>query len=131
MKYLLALIAAFALAHPAQAQTNNRIGIYVYCTNETNDWVGQRVCTALRDKISASPRYSLLTSEPKTFHYVAHIVTMSIQNNVDTAYSFVLNVEDEKSALYLTHSVGYCGSGRVEESAGSTFAMMDATISKQ
>lgn len=93
--------------------------IPVEIINESEDSVGSRLVFRLKDKLKESNTFRLTTTREKRFQL--HISTMDYDRDSpgnSTIYSVVWTFGATKESplpTYLTSTVGYCGSTRVDE----------------
>jgi hypothetical protein len=128
-KHLIALILACAplMAHAAP---QNKTLVYINCSSETGDNIGEQVCTALKDDIAASPRYTLLSSEPTakgTFYFKIHFITLSDENG-SSFQSVVLSGDTTDNSYYLTSWAFLTGGAKVKMQASTMAAKFDTAI---
>ena len=125
MKFNFAIpMLALVLAASAHAQ-KDKWAVVVNCTNEDNDIVGMRLCTAVRDEIARSPRYYEASSE--SYALTLHIVTASYDDEFRTTsvQAVAITMDGPKGEYYLTNSVLITGANRVKFSAQEIVASLD------
>lgn len=126
------MVSCFALVGPNTL--NAQVPFKVYVSATADDSVGSRLAYAVREAIrrSAGLRY---TNNRDEAAMAISIVTMNPDKNHRgenrTIYSLVLTVElsDIDIAALVSHSVGVCGSARVEECADEIVAEADEYMS--
>jgi hypothetical protein len=112
---LVFLLWSATLAHAAKTQ------ISIECKPDERDMVGSQVCTALRDAIETSPRYSATYNNPNG--YRLKIITIG-NDDQQTAISMVLLLHD----YYFTSWIQLCGSKAIETCARSLLSSFDDEI---
>ena len=134
---LAATVAILALASSCLARAEKQ-PIYVQCyAPENTDLVGNRLCTAVKNKFAKNPRYELVASDA-TRRWTLHIISMSIdlpsigsigastQSVTLTAY----NQAHEDLEVYIDSYVYLIGQDKVSTMADQIVADTDATISR-
>jgi hypothetical protein len=133
MKTLLvaALLLSPALASPAlaHAQAQTKMPIYIEC-DAKSDEVGKGLCSSLRDAIARSPRYALVASPDKEFHFVIFVASLPIDGGSASAASVVFGVVlvGVEELHYLGHTVTITGSEKVGSAADKILENLDDTI---
>lgn len=128
MKIVTALLLFFALAIPNlhAKPADDKWPVLVSCTIETDDYVGQRLCSALRDDIARSPRYYEVTSDEATYYWVLHIVSMTTEGSSSSSQAVVLTIHmDDGTQLFLNVWTYLTGKDRVREQAETILASAD------
>jgi hypothetical protein len=137
----LATVALTALAH-AEPKTT-KMPVMASCSTQAGDNVGERVCTALRDRIAASPRYYLVDTSKgfakDALVYRLALITLSDDNQpvatTDSASvlgtTMLLTTGDPDTPyIYMNSTVNICGSNKVAWCADSIFSSFDAEVKK-
>lgn len=124
---MLALVGA--VAFPVHAQ------VKVFVSSTAPDSVGNRLAYAVKEAIRRSSGMQLADREEDALISLS-IVTLDPDKNYNesnrTIYSAVWTVQTFHStpvSMYLTNSVGICGTGRVSQCADGLAADTDAKIS--
>jgi hypothetical protein len=94
----------------------------IKCEPRINDTVGTELCTALRDTVSVSPRYSEVDQNEHGFE--VEVLTTTTQQNINTAASMVVSYDN----LYLDHEIKVCGATAVRRCAEGFLATLDDDI---
>lgn len=124
------LLGMLAVCSSASAQDRWNIAIDAHA----EDSVGQRLVTGLRDKLAASPRYTLGNSEDSFFSMNISTLDPSInhETGLSTVYAITLtlkNVNLRSLPLYLGQTVGICPSDNVPECVDDIYSGMDTSFS--
>jgi hypothetical protein len=118
MKHMLAVLL---LSSTALAQTA-KTPIEVRCSPKPDDLVGAQVCTAIRDNIATSPRYTEVATSKNGFELT--ILTVSVSDHDATALAMVLTYDQ----YYVSGLVQTCGSQKVSECARGLVSSFDEDI---
>lgn len=120
MKIAILLALGLAATLPAHAQPH-KVDLFITCTTE-HDQVGTSLCSALRDSIARSPRYSMVYAPKGAFE--VNIVTVEAPSGEATATSTVLSFNGES----ITHIAQYCPTHEVGTCARNLLAKLDDDI---
>ena len=132
-RFLLLTLIAFAQCLCA-TQAKAQAGMPVYVESSAPDPVGKRLVYAIREGIRRSSSMSLEDREKDGFISV-RVVTLNPDDGstpVRTIYSVVWTTKtlhDTPVTMYLTNSVGLCGSAKVAECADGLVADTDEQAS--
>jgi hypothetical protein len=120
---LSALVFTASLCH---AQPNKQ-PIEVTCTNEADDFVGGRFCSALRDDIARSPRYESASTGTR---WRLHVVTLSdaLAKDSSSIQAVALTMQTDDGDLFVQQWAFQSGSNVVKDQAQSLLSAADGQI---
>jgi hypothetical protein len=102
--------------------------VQVICLNSDGDTVGSRVCTALRDRIASSPRYTLTNSD-KDSTWGVHIASVSVEDGVTSSLSYTLTLfTNPLEEMFIASGAQFCGSTKIDSCAAALMSEMDGRI---
>jgi len=126
-KTLLALTFALGTV-AAHAADKDRIPVAFDCTHANDDFVGIRLCTALRDRIAKSPRYYEVSENDAT-HFGIHLVSLSVSEAL-SAQAVSVTVTAKTLHFYLDTQAYTTGSDKVATQADAILAAMDDDVTE-
>lgn len=133
---LFLIAAALLMALPRYSEAREFGKASVYVASVAKDSVGGRVEYALRESIRRSSSMELVPNVSNAA-YVIHLVTLepdeskNAGSGVSTVYSVVWTVSFRPDGLtYWTHSVGTCGTARVNECGEGLAAKTERVVSE-
>jgi hypothetical protein len=105
----------------------------VVCTTADGDSIGSRLCTALRDQIASSPRYTDLTTEKSywTLHLVSiadDVTTEGTENTSAEAVTLTITAVGDTYELYVRSWIFVTGAHKAKEQAETILANTDGEI---
>lgn len=120
----------FALASVNVHAADQKIPVTIDCTVRPEDFVGQRVCSALRDALASSPRYSDGAGTEKHWKlYVISVPDDVVQGTVmSSAQAVSLTFETNADELYIQTWAYITGSSITKMRADAIFAAVDDEI---
>jgi hypothetical protein len=119
--FLLALGSVALHAKPS------KMPIAVNCTVDTDDYIGHRLCSALRDHVASSPRYYEPEADPKAFFWVLNMVSVATEGSTSQAVELTIHTP---SGTYVSAAlwVYITGNEKVQSQADAIFAAVDDKI---
>jgi hypothetical protein len=120
MKYL---FVALLLSSTTALAQSRKTPVAIKCEPRNNDTVGSQLCTAIRDAVARSPRYSEVDENPAGWEIA--ILTGTTQENVNTAASMVVVFR----TIYADHELKLCSASTVRRCADGFLATLDDDVS--
>jgi hypothetical protein len=123
MKKFAALLASILSLASAGAEKIPKLPVSIHCLAADDDWIGERLCTALRDGIASSPRYR----ETDETGWVLLITSRGItRHDADASAQAVVLLQP--SGMYLISYVLVTGADAVEQQAKQIIAAFDQDV---
>jgi hypothetical protein len=127
MKKILALSALVLTFTSLSFAERNKLPIQVTCTNDNNDFVGARFCSALRDDIARSPRYEETSTG---IRWRLHIVTVpdATDPKVSSSQAITMTMATNDGDLFLQQWAMQSGADVVKDQAQTLLSAVDGQI---
>jgi hypothetical protein len=100
--------------------------VYIACSVPSDDTIGKRLCTALRDAIAKSPRYREADNLDMELHWTLHLASVKLSDL--SAQSIAITYGSGTLLDYKANIVTVTGRDRVDQQAQTLIADLDDLV---